>query len=225
MGRDVEALQEGGVDAVMFSNEGSQPWLLENPQATLCAMAHMIGILKRSLRISFGVHVIWDAKSTIELAVATGADFAWEAYTGAYASDYGLWDTEEGEYARMMRALSARGVKRLCEILPEAAKPIGGRALEDALRTTGRTMDFYAYCIAGLQPGVPPPLELLKKARATGKRCFASTGMNGENIGAYLPYLDGAIIGSAFKRDGMLFQPVDGERVKRFMELVKKEEN
>lgn len=220
MGRDVEALQQGGVDAVMFSNEGSQPWMLENPRATLCAMAHVIGILKSRLRIPFGVHVIWDAGSTIELAAATGADFAWEVYTGVFASDYGLWDTEEGEYARMTRALSAKGVKRLCEILPEAAKPLGGRALEEVLGTMGRNMDFYACCIAGLQPGVPPPLELLRKASAAGRRCFASTGMNAENILDYLPCMDGAIIGSAFKKGGMLFEPVDGERVRQFMALV-----
>ena len=40
---DVEALQEGGVDAIMFSNEYSLPYLTRVRCETVAAMARIIG--------------------------------------------------------------------------------------------------------------------------------------------------------------------------------------
>ena len=37
--RDIEALQAGGVDAIMFGNEGDRPYLLEASPESLAAMA------------------------------------------------------------------------------------------------------------------------------------------------------------------------------------------
>ena len=51
--RDLEALQAGGVDAVMFGNEGDRPYLLEASPESLAAMAAVIagqGCAARSLR-------------------------------------------------------------------------------------------------------------------------------------------------------------------------------
>ena len=41
--RDIEALQEGGVDAVMFGNEGDRPYLLKATPESLAAMAGVQG--------------------------------------------------------------------------------------------------------------------------------------------------------------------------------------
>ena len=52
--KDIEALQDGGVDAVMFGNEGDRPYLLEASPESLAAMAAVIAAVKgdpaRSLR-------------------------------------------------------------------------------------------------------------------------------------------------------------------------------
>jgi len=46
------------------------------------------------------------------------------------------------------------------------------------------------------------------------------SGTTAENIVGFLQYADGAIVGSSLKVDGMAENPVDGERVKRYMEAV-----
>ena len=53
---DLEALQAGGVDAVMFGNEGDRPYVLKARPECLAAMAAVIGQLKENLRIPFGVN-------------------------------------------------------------------------------------------------------------------------------------------------------------------------
>lgn len=60
------------------------------------------------IEVQFGVHVIWDAAGTIDLATATGAYFAWEVFMGAYASDYGLWNTRSSDYVRDAAQLGCR---------------------------------------------------------------------------------------------------------------------
>ena len=47
--RDLEALQVGGVDAVMFGNEGDRPYLLEASPESLAAMAAVIAAVKGAL--------------------------------------------------------------------------------------------------------------------------------------------------------------------------------
>lgn len=46
---------------------------------------------------------------------------------------------------------------------------------------------------------------------------FANTGVRQENIAAVLKVADGVIVGTALKVDGITWNPVDGERVKRLV--------
>ena len=72
---DFLALQEGGVDAVMFSNEFSLPYLKKVNPETTSAMARVIGELKSEIKIPFGVNVLWDPYASLDLAAAVGASF------------------------------------------------------------------------------------------------------------------------------------------------------
>lgn len=56
---DLMALQNGGVDAVMFSNEFSLPYLTKVRPETTAAMARIIGQLMSEIRVPFGVNVLW----------------------------------------------------------------------------------------------------------------------------------------------------------------------
>lgn len=68
---DLMALQNGGVDAVMFSNEFSLPYLTKVRPETTAAMARIIGQLMSDIRIPFGVNVLWDPVASFDLAMAT----------------------------------------------------------------------------------------------------------------------------------------------------------
>ena len=57
---ELEALQAGGVDAVMFSNEFSLPYLTKTEPITAVSMARVIGELHDEISVPFGVNVLWD---------------------------------------------------------------------------------------------------------------------------------------------------------------------
>ena len=104
---DLKALQNGGVDAVMFSNEYSLPYLTNVKTETVASMARIVGELMSEIRVPFGVNVLWDAWKSLDLAAATGAKFIREIFSGVYASDFGLWNTNCGETVRHQHAIGA----------------------------------------------------------------------------------------------------------------------
>ena len=52
---DIRALQEGGVDAIMFGNENDRPYELKAPPEGIAAMTAIVQAAKAELKIPFGV--------------------------------------------------------------------------------------------------------------------------------------------------------------------------
>jgi|GEM_PF-49328 len=221
--RDIEALQDGGVDGIMLSNEGSIPWMTNPPPVTAASMAAQIGIARSAIRIPFGVHVIWNPKATLDLAAAVGADYGWEVFTGVYASDFGLWNTNMGETARHRRRVGASNVRLFFEVVPEAAVYMGSRSIIDQVRSTIFNALPDALCVAGLKPGEPASLEVVSQIKTINAEVpvLVSTGVKMSSVAEQLSVADGAIVGSALKKDGNLWNHVDVDRVRSFMEVVK----
>jgi hypothetical protein len=222
--RDFLALQNGGVDAVMFSNEFSLPYLTAVEPVTVAAMGRVMGELMTDIRIPFGVNVLWDPKRSLDLAVATGASFVREIFSGVYASDFGLWDTNAGATARHQYAVNAEKVKLLYNIVPEAAVYLGNRDVVQVAKSTVFNHRPDGLCVSGLTAGVETDTSVLKKVKEAvpGTPVFANTGVRLENVGEQLRYADGAIVGTTFKFDGKFENHVDQDRVTEFMDEVKR---
>ena len=221
--KDFHALQNGGVDAVMFSNEFSMPYLTKVETVTVAAMARVIGELMSEIRIPFGVNVLWDPARSLDLAVSTGAKFVREIFSGVYASDFGLWDTNTGEVIRHQRAISASSVKLLFNIVPEAAVYLQSRDIVAIAKTTVFNHHPDALCVSGLTAGVETDASTLKlvKEAVPDTVVFANTGLKVSNVKEQLGIADGAVVGTTFKVDGKFENHVDQNRVKEFMDDVK----
>ena len=61
--RDIEALQSGGIDAVMFGNENDRPYVLAAPAEGIAAMTAIVEAAKPILTVPFGVNYLWDPKA------------------------------------------------------------------------------------------------------------------------------------------------------------------
>ncbi|MFZ4451686.1 BtpA/SgcQ family protein [Salibacterium aidingense] len=221
--RDLHSLQEGGVDAVMFSNEFSLPYLTEVNPETVAAMARVIGQLMEHINVPFGVNVLWDAKRSLDLAAATGAQFVREIFTGLYSSDFGMWDTNVGETIRHQQHIGAGDVKLLFNILPEAASYIAERDIENIAKSTVFNNKPDALCVSGLTAGEQTDSQILKKVKriVPNSVVLANTGVRLENLEEQLKIADGAVVGTAFKYEGIFENRVDPKRVETFMKKVK----
>ncbi|MEG0912579.1 MAG: BtpA/SgcQ family protein [Oscillospiraceae bacterium] len=219
---DVEALQKGGVDAIMFSNEYSLPYLTKVRTETVAAMARIIGELQPMIEIPYGVNCLWDPIASLDLAAAVEAKFVREIFTGVYASDFGLWNTNCGEIVRHQHEIGAENVKLLFNIVPEAAKYLADREIESIAKTTTFNCRPDALCVSGATAGSATNPEILKRAKsAAGETVvFANTGCRVDTIESLLKIADGAVVGTTFKYDGKFENQVDESRVKEFMNKV-----
>lgn len=220
--KDLLALQRGGVDAIMFSNEFSLPYLTEVETVTVAAMARVIGELIDDLSVPFGVNVLWDPAASLDLAVATGARFVREIFSGVYASDFGLWNTDCGAVVRHQHAIGAEGVKLLFNIVPEAARYLADRDVVDMARSTVFNHRPDGLCVSGLTAGEQADRTILQKVKEAVPQTlvFANTGLCLENVEDQLAIADGAVVGTTFKQGGVFENHVDENRVRSFMDKV-----
>ena len=221
--RELDALQSGGVDAVMFSNEFSLPYLTKTEPITAISMARVIGELQSEIKVPFGVNVLWDGEASIELATATGASFVREIFTGVYASDFGLWNTNVGQAARHRSRLGASNVKLLFNIVPESAVYLSERSIEDITKSTVFASLPDGLCVSGLTAGAATDTQILTKVKAAAGNTpvFVNTGVRANNAADQLAIADGAVIGTFFKKDGVFENPADQSRVEELMAVVK----
>jgi membrane complex biogenesis BtpA family protein len=219
---DLHALQNGGVDAVMFSNEYSLPYLTNVKTETVAAMARVIGELMHEITVPFGVNVLWDAWKSLDLAAATGAKFIREIFSGVYASDFGLWNTNCGETVRHQYALGAQNVKLLFNIVPEASAYLAGRSPAAIAKSTVFNCHPDALCVSGQIAGAPTDSSILAEVKKAvpDTVVFANTGCRKETITEQLSIADGAVVATTFKYDGIFDNMVDERRVAEFMEVV-----
>ncbi len=220
---DLWALQEGGVDAIMFSNEASLPYLTKVEPITTVCMARIIAELRSDIRIPFGVNVLWDPAASIDLAVATGGLFVREIFTGVYASDYGLWNTNCGEVIRHQHRVGGQHVKLLFNIVPESAVYLAERHIVDIAKSTVFVSKPDALCVSGITAGSETSADTLKRVKEAVPETpvFANTGVRLSNVERTLAIADGAVIGTTFKGDGYIWNEVDVKRVREFMQKAK----
>jgi membrane complex biogenesis BtpA family protein len=220
---ELKVLQDGGVDAVMFSNEASLPYLTKVEPITTTCMARVIAELRADIHVPFGVNVLWDPAASIDLAVATGALFVREIFTGVYASDYGLWNTNCGEVIRHKHRVHGQHVKLFFNIVPESAVYMAERHIVDIARSTVFVSRPDALCVSGLTAGTETSSETLAQVKQAvpDTVVFANTGVRLSNVEQMLSIADGAIVGTTFKRDGYIWNEADIRRVRDFMQKVK----
>ncbi len=219
---NLRALQAGGVDGVMFSNEFSLPYLTKVESVTVAAMARVIAELFDEITVPFGVNALWDPYASLDLAVATGAQFVREIFTGVYASDFGLWDTNCGAIVRHQHAIGGQDVRLFFNIAPEAATYLANRDIVSVARSTVFNTGPDALCISGLTAGEETSAATLRLVKDALPEIpiVANTGVHLANVREQLDIADAAIIGTAFKRNGVFENPVDADRVRALMDQV-----
>ena len=219
---DLEALQSGGVDAVMFGNEFDRPYVLKATPENLAALAAVIGQVKSMLSVPFGVNYLWDPVATVALAAATEARFAREIYTGAYASDMGLWVPDCAGAARLRSNLGRPDLQLLFNINAEFATSLDTRPLAVRAKSAVFSSKADVICVSGPMTGEGVNQTELRQVREVipDTPLLANTGVTIDTVAELFAVTDGCVIGSHLKREGDTWNPVDPERVRRFMDKV-----
>lgn len=221
--QDLRALQQGGVDGVLITNEFSLPYEKKVSGVTMAAMARVVGALKEEFKVPYGTEVIYDADATIEMCAATDAVFTRCVFTGAYAGDLGLVDRDIAKTLRLRKALGRSDLKMVYFVNSEGEVYLNNRDEAEITKTMLLNCHPEALVVAGGMAGSSPENNLLSKVKGAAGNVpvFCGTGCKLENIEQILKISDGAFVGTTFKRDGKFTEAIEEKRVKVFMDKVK----
>lgn len=222
VGADLAALQEAGVDGVLFCNEADVPYQLAVGPEVPAAMAAVIGELRSQIRVPFGVNVLWDARASLAAARATGAAFIREVLTGVYESDMGMIAPSIGDLASYRDHIGAGDVALFDNIAPEFASAVGSRGIPE--RAKGAA--FFgadAILISGPAAGVAFAMSDLAAAKEAvpDTPVVANTGVRADTIADVFTVADAVIVGTSLKADGVTWNPVDPARAQRLMDAAR----
>ena len=221
--RDLLALQAAGFDAVMFGNENDRPYELKVDSASAATMAYVIGRLAGEIKPPFGVNLLWDPQASIAVAAATGAAFVREIFTGAYASDMGIWSPDASAAMRYRDRLGRRDLALMFNVSAEFACSLDNRSIADRARSAVFSSIPDAILVSGGITGEAARMEDLEQTKRAlpGTPVLANTGVRHATVREVLSVADGCIVGSALKIDGDTWKPVDPERAQEFMRLAR----
>jgi membrane complex biogenesis BtpA family protein len=223
MKEDMRKLLDGGVDGILFCNEGDRPYALHADLEAASIMTRIIVELAPNNR-PFGVDFLWDPKLPLAVGLATGASFVREVFTGVYESDMGLWNTDAANMLRYRHNIGADHIKVFYNITPEFSSYLGTRTAGERARSAVVSSLADAILVSGMTAGTEPRLETIQEVQSTvGDMVpvLLNTGGKAENIRKYLDVVDGVIVGSSLKVGGYTWNPVDENRVKAFMDEVR----
>lgn len=219
---DLLALQNGGVDGVVFTNEFSLPYPKGADFEMVASMAYVIGALRDDIKVPFGVHLIGDAQATLYLAAVTGAKFTRGTYHGVYSTSGGLMDTDGATIQRLRHGLGIDDFKLIYYANVESSADIAGRDPIEALKPVMKLDKPDGLGVTGDVAGCPADMSLMSRVRNAYPEAiiFAMTGTNKDNVQKVLETADGVFVASCLKVDGVFENPVDETRVKAFMDHV-----
>jgi membrane complex biogenesis BtpA family protein len=132
----------------------------------------------------------------------------------------GMWNTDAAGLLRERRRLEADDVAVFMNVTPEFASPIGRRTVGEVARSAVVSSLADAILVSGPMAGAEPDVQAVREAKdSVGDEApvLVNTGAKSTNIAAFLDVADGAIVGSDLKRDGHTWNPVDPDRVERFL--------
>ena len=225
---DLRALQNGGVDGILISNEFSLPYQRHMNFVTPAVMAYVVGRLKDEIRVPFGVDCISDGEATIELAAAVGADFVRGTFCGVYVGDGGLYNNDFSALLRRKAALHLDNLKMLYFINPESDRNLDTRPLADIAKSTIFKAHPDGLCISANAAGQDVDDALIESVKQANPEVvvLCNTGCSPDTIARKLRCGDAAVVGTYFKEGGKLENQrlenlrVDVNRVREFMDVV-----
>ncbi len=243
--REARVLEEAGFDAVIVENFNDRPYtkVVREPEI-LGLMSIALYTAKKSFSGFVGLNILrCSAIEAYRIAYSLGAHFIRvNTVAETIATDSGLIEPVSPSLAELR--LFMPGVKVLSDVLckhsgsldlalrfiTKLAASVGEAIWHEVLRDSVKEIVLDAtergcadaVIVTGGRTGQPPSLSLVKLVREVSRvPVIIGSGMTPENVGKYLEYSDGVIVGSYIKVDGRAGNPTDPERAKRMALAIK----
>ncbi len=219
--QEAVALTTGGVDGIIVENFFDAPFRKSKlDPATVATFTLAVKRIMALSELPIGINCLRnDGISALAIAIATGAQFIRvNVFTGAMVTDQGIIEGEAHELMMYRRSLLAqKKVLIFADILVKHATTMGMDAdIELAAKDAVHRGLADALIVSGRQTGESASLDDLRHVRLSlpYTPLLVGSGCAKDNIKELFGIADGAIIASSLKREGIIHNPIDVDRVK-----------
>jgi membrane complex biogenesis BtpA family protein len=220
---DARAYLHGGCDGVIVENHGDIPFSKPDDigPETAAYMSVVSDRIHRELGRPIGINVLANAAiPALSIASASGASFVRvNQWANAYIANEGFI---EGEAARAMRfraKLRANGIKIFADahVKHGAHAIVADRPVEEQVKDLV-FFDADAVIATGQRTGHAADLGYIRMIKeAAGLPTLVGSGVTPENVNDILDIVDGVIVASSLKYDGVWWNAVELKRVEAFV--------
>ena len=201
--KDLKALINGGVDAILIENNYDVP---HHEKAKLSTIPHLTELCLRARNMTkkpLGLCVLWnDYETALSLAKIAKFDFVRiPVFVDKVKTDYGIFDMKADECMEFRKKINAEDIFIFADVQVKHAKHFIARPLSEAVSEAIRKKAD-AVIITGKWTGDPPTESDVLEAKKVAKKTpiILGSGITLENRKKYK--VDGLIVGSYFKGDG-----------------------
>ncbi len=225
--RDVERLERGGVDGLLFENWGGDYSDRHVSQKTREYIGAVMREAAKTTKLPYGINVLpLDYEANFDIAKKTGARFVQiDTFVDRVRTDYEnefILQIEPQEVIDYRRRLGLDDVALFTNVQTKhyTTIPQNKKLETSAIQAVQNGAD--ALVVTGERTGKKTPKEkIVRVKRVSGEvPIFIGSGFDITNAEELLPYADGVIVGTSLKYDGITENPVDEARVKQLMEVV-----
>lgn len=234
---DLKAILDGGVDAVLFENNFDTPKFAELPELVAHHFEELVQMLVPDIHIPWGVSALWnDYRFGFDLCKRLGGVMVRvPVFVDSVDTAYGRFMAEPEKVMATRKELHAEHVSLLADVQVKHAKMVTPRPFTESVAEAVRA-GADAVIVTGQWTGDPPsPEQCADAQRVAGPdvAILTGSGMTAENVATFLPFLDGCIVGTAFKQGSVDLtlrtgpniveeaRRMDTQNVKRFMTAVR----
>jgi membrane complex biogenesis BtpA family protein len=225
--REAERYAEGGMDGIIVENHGDIPFSKPDDigQETAAVMAIMADRVGRAVGLPVGINVLANgAMTATAVAKAAGAAFIRvNQWANAYVANEGIIEGPAAKVTRYRSWLRAQGLKIFADVHVKhgAHAIVADRGIPELTRDV-EFFDADAVIATGQRTGDSATREEIETIkRATDLPVVVGSGVDLGNISEILSICDGVIVASSLKRDGVWWNEVDVDRVRRFMDRAR----
>ena len=222
--RDIIALQNGGVDGLMFENFNDVPFYPDAvPPETVAAFTAVLAHLQSVVNLPIGLNVLRnDGLSAIAIASACGAQFIRvNVLSGATVTDQGILQSQAHEIVRKKAQLAA-AVKIFADVQVKHGAAIIQRPIAEEARELLDRAGADAIIVIGSMTGMAADAQDVQEIRSALPRAFilSGSGVTPIHVADCAPLVDAFIIVTFLQENGDVSALVDTVRVRKFMQRI-----
>lgn len=214
--QDARALDVDGIDSVLLTNEFSMPYGTQADSITVAMLSAVANTIHKELSLPIGIDCMYDAQASAAIAIATGSSFI-----RFYEDEVNHIGVASNSFRDALHLTTKFGISTVCAMHCNGDSP---REVAKRIRSIAFFCRPDAFAIASGTVGEHVEAGYLGALKhLVPEIClFADGGISCENVAAIWGNVDGVIVGTSLKAEGLFEAHVDTARVIDFVKAVRK---